>query len=145
MNSLLARRLRAPFSNNVTTTVLVVDDDLGFVFWLGRTLAEIGYEVWPARSVPGALKLIGEFRPSVDLLIVNASLGGTARLIADLRHLQDDLKIISVVEELDHPSRWSTDAQWRKPDHVDYKARLGWLQVIESVLWNENLSLSAHN
>jgi hypothetical protein len=34
----------------IAKTVLIVDEDLGFVFWLGRLLTETGYQAWPARS-----------------------------------------------------------------------------------------------
>jgi hypothetical protein len=35
-------------------TVLIIDNDLGFMFWLGQILSEAGYAVLPAKSAPEA-------------------------------------------------------------------------------------------
>ena len=48
-------------------TVLVIDSDLGFVFWLGRGLDQAGYPSFPAKSVPNAKTLLNELKIAVDL------------------------------------------------------------------------------
>ena len=40
-------------------SILIVDSDLGFVFWLGRALHDAGYEALPAKDVPEATAIIG--------------------------------------------------------------------------------------
>ena len=44
-------------------TILIVDSDLGFVFWLGRALHDAGYEALPAKDVPEATAIIENSRP----------------------------------------------------------------------------------
>ena len=33
------------------TSILLIDSDLGLLFWLGRILDHAGYQAFPARSV----------------------------------------------------------------------------------------------
>ena len=68
----VARTLRS--NTDIVKTVLLVDDNLGFAFWLGQALDRAGYETWPARSVPAAESLLEEVPLAVDLLVINASL-----------------------------------------------------------------------
>ena len=57
-------------------TVLIIDSDLGFVFWLGRILQGAGCEVIPAKSSAEASVLLSELSTGVDLLIVDSRLAG---------------------------------------------------------------------
>src|SRR5260370_6183096 len=43
-----------------TRTVLIVDRELGFVFWLSQALDEAGYRAFPAKSIPDANNLLLE-------------------------------------------------------------------------------------
>jgi DNA-binding NtrC family response regulator len=99
--------------------ILVVDCDLGFVFWLGQILDRAGYEAFPARSVPDALKLITELHLSVSLMIVDYSLSGAANLIATMRRAQKSLKIMALVEDDSGPTPPEADAQYRKPRKIN--------------------------
>ncbi len=123
----------------MNTIVLLVDSDLGFVFWLGQSLAEVGYEVIPAKSVPDALTLIAELQLSVDLLILKDSLPGAADLVPILQYAREDLKVILAVEDGDSPMRLNADAQYRRPDRIDENAKTGWLHVIQRVLWDKGV------
>jgi hypothetical protein len=116
-------------------TVLLVDSDLGFVFWLGHALDSAGYEALPAKSVSDAIALLVQYRLSIDLLILNPSLAGAPGFAEDVRTSQRHAKIIVLAEstgamqggEVSHP----------KPDRIDEIAKLEWLDLIHNVLAGE--------
>ena len=77
-------------------TILIVDDDLGFVAWLGHTLAAAGYLTLPLTSAPEALRIIDELElAAIDLAIVNPDLLGMSHLIDTLRSRQGVLPVIA--------------------------------------------------
>ena len=114
--------------------ILLIDNDLGFMFWLGQALDRAGYEAFPAKSVSDALKLITELDLSVGLVILDYSSEGAPNLIATLRHNGRHLKVISLVEDTDFPVHPEVDAQWRKPKKFDESSEAEWLQVVRRVL-----------
>ena len=77
--------------------IIVLDSDLGFVFWLAHTLVANGYSAFPATSVPEALMLIQELQgESVDLVIANPVLPGVSELLDGLRTWQVSPKFIAI-------------------------------------------------
>jgi DNA-binding response OmpR family regulator len=116
-------------------TVLVVDHDLGFVFWLGQLLDRVGNEALPAKSVPDAFSLLSTFKPSVDVLVVNPSLPSAADLVATLRYSQEHLSVIGLLESPEVPSDrlWGFDSVRQRPIMVDEVTQFEWLQLIESI------------
>ena len=117
-------------------TVLIVDRDLGFVFWLGRALDDAGYEAIPARGVPDAIQLLHELHAVVDLLIVDAALPGAADLVRSLRRSARTIRVMSLVESRDETpaSTLRSDAVRPKPEHADEISRLEWVDAIGRVL-----------
>jgi hypothetical protein len=77
-------------------TVLIVDQDLGFVWWLGDILHGIGCTVVPALSCQQAIILMKELNLNVDLLFVDPSLGGVSSMIEALSMGQNRIKIVDV-------------------------------------------------
>lgn len=76
-------------------TILIVDQDLGFVMWLGNTLGSKGYLTLPSTSAPEALRVIADLAiGTVDLLIVNPALPATSELVDSLRSRHRVLKVI---------------------------------------------------
>ena len=52
-------------------TILIIDNDLGFLMWLGLSLASRGYLTIPATSCQNALRLVDELQPpTIDLVII---------------------------------------------------------------------------
>src|SRR5438445_4672062 len=79
----------------IVKSVLIVDEDLWFVFWLGRLLNEAGYEVWPARSGHDAAVLMKELGAGPDLLVINPNSSGAASFFEDQRR-RTDFKTIAI-------------------------------------------------
>jgi hypothetical protein len=124
-------------------TVLIVDGDLGFVFWLGQGLDEAGYQALPAKSCEAATDLLNQLKVEIDVLILGASCAG-ARLFAEaLRRSQRRLKVIVAVGDLEEPSSTfpGVDAAKRRFSRRDEPSRLEWLETIEAVL-SQNCALN---
>jgi DNA-binding NtrC family response regulator len=116
-------------------TVLIVDSDLGFVFWLGQELDAAGYRAFPARSVTDATALLGELKIGVDLLIVNPALPHAAGFVETLGGSNNDLKVVAVSDNesvLDIVR--NIDRHCRKPKRMDESARSNLISEIECVL-----------
>src|SRR4029077_1698104 len=85
-------------NTDIVKTVLLVDDNLGFAFWLGQALDRAGYETWPARSVPAAESLLKEVPLAIDLLVINATLPLAPAFATNLCRTRTDFKVIAVYE-----------------------------------------------
>ena len=121
-------------------TVLLVDDDLGFAFWLGQALDRAGYETWPAHSVPAAESLLAAVRLAVDLLVINASLPRAPAFATHLGRRKAGFKVIAVYERPDDVVRPFPEANvvHQKPQTIDTAARLEWVQLVTGVLAAKN-------
>ena len=116
-------------------SVLIVEDDLGFVFWLGGVLAGAGYQALPACSVSKATELVEEAASPIDLLIVDPSLPGVSRLIANLRRSAVALKVIALRAEVKTKLRGVN--AWRPksgPAQDPAKQKREWLEAVKDVL-----------
>ena len=117
-------------------TVLIVDDDLGFAFWLGQALDRAGFETWPARSVVAAQSLLAEVNLPVDLLVITSSLPWAPVLATHLGRTRADFKVIAVCDEPGDvvQSFPKVSAVRQKPQTIDAAARIEWVQFIKGVL-----------
>ncbi len=114
-------------------TVLIVDDDLHFAFWLGQTLDGAGYESLPAKSTPDATALLAELKVPIDVLVLNPALPGSVDFVRALRSVHGNLKVICLDGEVDGEPLPIADAWRSKPDVVDELSALEWLYVIRSL------------
>ena len=117
--------------------VLIIDSDLGFVFWLGQTLDAAGYETLPAKGVPEAIALLSKFRIAVDVLIVHSNQPGVDDFASELRRTQGgNLKTIGLLDDTDDAtaSSRSWDVCQVKPHLPDQTARDTFLALIQSIL-----------
>ena len=65
--------------------ILIVDRDLGFLFWLGQLLAEAGYRVLPALTCAEAFSHIKTFGVTIDDVIVEQGLRGASEMVQSWR------------------------------------------------------------
>jgi hypothetical protein len=117
-------------------TILILDDDLGFVFWLGQTLTSPQFRPFPAPSVADAKKLLKNLAAGLDILIVNPELNGALEFARGLRMRQRGLRLIAA---LGYPPASSEappgfDAARNKPDERDEAEQTAWEQLIRRVL-----------
>jgi response regulator RpfG family c-di-GMP phosphodiesterase len=132
-------------------TVLILDDDLGFLFWVAKSLEPSGYAVVPADTVSQANQLIRRLKLSVDLLIVNPTMEGAAAFCATLRRRKPGLRIIVLAETGSRPAAGiRADAFHSRPNlntvtdleqSPDEEAsRLEWTGFVRQVLGKTNVA-----
>ena len=115
-------------------TVLIVDWDLSFVFWLGTILDGAGYQAIPAKDIPNVISLVDQFKLEIDLLIVNPSLSEAVSWIDSLRQSRKSMKVIGVVEDSEAPHPTGVDASKPRPSRFDQRTRSEWLHLIRTLL-----------
>ncbi len=118
-------------------TVLILDNDLGFIFWLGRALSDSGFDPLPATSVRDALALLSHGRTKVVLLIANPALEGVDRFVDNLRCFQGQVRTIAALEdEDDDPVSMiaGADACQSKPTDGSDAAITEWLRLVNSIV-----------
>jgi hypothetical protein len=113
--------------------ILIVDDDLGFVFWLGSALFSADYQPWPACHLSDVPALAGKSAVAMDLLIVNPSLPGVSMLTALLRRSQAQLKVIRLRAE-GKVKLPDIQSRRRMPDSSGESAKREWLAAVRQTL-----------
>ena len=121
-------------------TVLIVDRELGFVFWLGQALDRAGYQALPAKSCEDAAELLQQLKVEIHLLIMGHSLAGAAAFADDLRRSQGHLKVIAVIDEGEEPISAfpGADATRFMLSGVGEASETEWLETIEDILGQDN-------
>jgi hypothetical protein len=81
------------------TTILLVDPDLSFAFWLGRALDGAGYAAFPARSGSDALELLPAINTVPSLIILSSiEVGGGDLLVARCRALNNNVRVMRLLD-----------------------------------------------
>ena len=115
--------------------VLIVDNDLGFVWWLGDIFHEVGYRPVPAMNAQQAASLVAELNVVVSIAVVNPALPGVRKLIKALRQADNRVGIVLV-----HDSNDSTTVLAHaltildRPTGVEPVSRPEWLKKLRRVL-----------
>jgi len=116
-------------------TVLIIDNDLGFIFWLGQILNDVGYAALPAKSASEAVHLMSENNIEADLLIINPSLSGVVRLAEELRRSRPGIKVVASTSVEDQTCDLpGVDHFLLKPVRADEALRQIWLETIRRLL-----------
>src|ERR1017187_6682575 len=117
--------------------ILIVDNDLGFIFWLGVALIEAGYRSWPACSTSEAISVAGRNSfGRLDLLIVNASLPGVSKLIARLRRLQPRLNVMALGPQCE--TLPGVNSFRPTPGLIDDAGKQEWLRAVKEMFGKQN-------
>ena len=69
-------------------TALIVDDDLGLMFWLVELFAKTGWNIVPALNCRQAVALAVMWDSHIDLIVVNPALNGIAEMIQTLSRVR---------------------------------------------------------
>lgn len=65
-------------------TVLIIDQDLGFVFWLGGLFTELGCHAVPTLDCTEAVSITSALNLTIDLIVVNPRLRGVSKMMKQL-------------------------------------------------------------
>ena len=121
------------------TIILIIEEDLGFLFWLGQALTSPDLNPLPARSVLQAQNLIRRFKVGVDLVIASPEL---PRMVDYARHLRKQRPQLGLIAALGYASNPDVvpaefDAGRPKPNVRDGAEEEAWRQLVRRVLSNK--------
>ena len=117
------------------TTVWIVDDDLGFVWWLGEVFTEAGCRALPAMSCEQAVSLMKKLNVGIDLLVLNPQLPGVIRMLKILSSAYANFKIVVIGKV--SPALTTVirpQANLERPSSSDSISRPEWLKKIRKLL-----------
>lgn len=116
-------------------TVLILDDDLGFVFWVAQTLAGAGFESIPAQSVAEAKRLLNSLSVTLDVVIFSPRIAGSFDYINALRGVKPSLAVVAVVDRAADLMivRREVDAVRAKPDVLSEASMPEWQRTVRRV------------
>ena len=117
-------------------TILIVEEDLGFVFWLGQLLTDAGYKAVPAMSCQQAFFHIRHFNVEVDAVFANRALSGISNLLKTLARANTRLRIILIDNPDIDPLGMMIPASviLKKPAEGDEMSPKEWLEKVKTAL-----------
>jgi DNA-binding response OmpR family regulator len=114
--------------------ILIVDEDVGFLWWLGELFHEAGYQSIPALSCREALSLARDVKGGVDLVLVHPGLRGVSHLIQALRSMHA-IKVILLQENAGETiPGLHAEAIIERPTRDEHLSRQEWRQTISRML-----------
>jgi len=123
-----------------TPTVLIVNEDLGFIFWLGDIVTEARCLCIPALNSLQAISLVRELKVEIDLLIVNPALAGVSEMIETLNNAQHSYQIVSSVDKTLNRTR-NIHAEATRPI-LEPVLRQKWLQEVHKIVKSVRAAVS---
>ena len=76
--------------------VLIIDQDLGFLMWLGELFTELGCQTVPALHCRHALELAQRLEVPISTLVVNPDLPGAAKTIKTLVASNPNARVVLI-------------------------------------------------
>jgi DNA-binding NtrC family response regulator len=119
-----------------TKHILIVDYQLGFVFWLGQALDRAGFVCWPAKSVADARALLKQMRVEIGLLVIDTSMAGASALSHEVFELQGHLRVVGLhASNEDMPSNAiGVDSWLQRPSNRSLRASFDFVETIRKQL-----------
>ena len=111
-------------------TVLIVDNDLAFVFWLGEIFEQLKWDTVPALSCR-PVKLLG--LSEADLIIVNPALNGVSDMLGTFNRARPP-KIVFIGTDAAKRTRLHFDATLDRPEVGSEVSRAKWTKRIRQML-----------
>lgn len=118
-------------------TVLIVDRDPGFLFWLGEIFTQAGYHAIPALDCGRAVSLTRKLSVQLVLVVVNPELPEVAWMLETLRHTEEHFKVVHIANDDDDIDTGSTvlaDAMLPRPRPRELILREAWIDRVRKIL-----------
>ena len=113
--------------------MLIVDSDLGFIFWLGVIFNEAGCDVLPAFDAKNAISMTSEF--DIDIVVMNPSLPGVREMLSALSTAERTPKIVALDDEsIETIGAFQAHAILKRPSGLQQISHSEWLKRINQVL-----------
>jgi hypothetical protein len=123
---------------------LIVDDDLGFVYWIAERFHEAGYQPVPALNVRQAVSLINELDLKISVVVVNAGLRSIRKFIKTLNQTQSPLAKIILIRDPCIPTTVVVRAHAivERPSGWEPVSRHEWLRKLRRILSHADETVS---
>lgn len=118
---------------HVPPIVLILDEDLGFVFWLGEIFSEAGCRTVPALNSAQALSITRELKLQVDIVVVDLGLAGVSAMIQAMSDGRS-LKIVAIRGDDDAGYAIQPHATLERPSASSPFSREDWLARVRRLL-----------
>lgn len=114
--------------------VLIVDEDLGFVWWLGQIFSQAGCQVVPTLNAGQMVSLTQDLNLKVDLIVVNPELSGVPEMIRTLSTSRPP-KIVAIRNHnTDVGSSLHADATLERPSGWGPVSEKEWLECVRRLV-----------
>jgi DNA-binding NtrC family response regulator len=123
--------------------VLIVDRDLGFLFWLGDALRRASHMALPSTNCKDAGQLARQRGLPIHVLVVDGTLAGAAALVRALRGTNPRLKVIGLTSEADAANNVfpGAHAMYRRT-HGGLASEAEWIAAIEGLMPHDRTAAS---
>ena len=111
---------------------MIVDSDVGLIFWFGEIFARAGWNIVPALNCRQAVSLAVMWDSHIDLIVVNPALNGIVEMIQTLSRVHRP-KVVVIGDpnvEADIPA----DATIDRPDVSTSFSRAEWVERVRKLL-----------
>ena len=115
-------------------TVLILDQDLGFVLWLGEIFKEAGCQVVPALNWAQAVSIVEEFNLTVDVVVMNPGLPWVQQVLSTLGTQGWMPKIVVLSDEKGNAVTLHADANLKRPTPSQPISRHEMLKQVQEIL-----------
>jgi hypothetical protein len=117
-----------------TPVVLIVDEDLGFVWWLSEIFSEAGCQVVPALNSEQTVSITRELNLEVDVVVANPDLTGIREMIKTLSTSRVP-KIVAIRDgDADAAGTVRAQASLKRPSGWGPVSRQEWLGCVRGVV-----------
>ena len=111
---------------------MIVDDDVGFIFWLGEIFGKAGWNLVPALNCRQAVSLAAMWDLYVDLVVVNPALSGVSEMVETLSRVHRPKVVI--IRDPDVEAGIPADATIDRPDVGTPVSRAEWAERMRELL-----------
>jgi hypothetical protein len=122
----------------VTSSILMLDGDLGFLFALSVELEKRNIAAFPARTVGEAQSILEDMEPALSALVVNCECRGACAFAREMLRRDATLRVIGIRPEgrscTACTDLWSATLRQTdvRPERIGYCA-----EVVEAQVWSE--------
>jgi hypothetical protein len=114
---------------------LIIDDDLGFLMWLGEVFLELGCPAVPALHCRQALALTRQINRPVSTLLINPELRGAARFVDRLLAVNPAARVVLIRNSAaDSPKGIRADSILQRPLPSEPISQSEWLANVRQAL-----------
>ncbi len=115
---------------------MIVDEDVGLLFWFGEIFATAGWNIVPALNCQQAVSLAAMWDLHIDLVVANPALRGVSEMVETLSRVHRP-KVV-VIHEPDMAAI-PADATLDRPDIRTSKSRADSAKLVRKLLRNIGL------